>query len=102
MYVSGHIHEQVPRVLIPAVSVFERAPYPVGKSASVGVKEPASEFTWMAVHDLLLPGFEPDRAFMFPARSVLREQTRPVFRAADDVDAALFVDCHHRVIRAHG
>ena len=66
--VSGPVDEQVPRV--PAVTVLERAPHPVDKPATVGVKQPAGEIAGMASDDLLLPGLKLDFALVLASRPV--------------------------------
>jgi hypothetical protein len=49
------VHEQITRILIPSVAVFERPPDPVDPTVSVGVKKAAREVAGILRHDLLLP-----------------------------------------------
>src|SRR5260370_14832558 len=79
VYVSGPIDEEIPRVLIPAVAASEGPSHAVDGSAAVGMEEAASEIAGMVGHNFLLPGLKLDRALMFPAGTVLRKQTRPLF-----------------------
>jgi hypothetical protein len=95
VYVSGPIDEEIPRVLIPAVSILDRTPDPIDEPAAVGMEEAAGEITGVAGYDFLLPGFKLDFALVFPTRSVLRKQARPVLRTTSYLDASVPLDRHY-------
>jgi hypothetical protein len=68
------VHEQITRIPIPSVTLFERPPDPVDPAVSVGVKEAAREVTRILCQDPLLPRLQFDHALVFHAWPVLREQ----------------------------
>jgi hypothetical protein len=49
------VHEQITRILIPPVAVFDWPPDPVDRAAAVGVKKATGEVTGILRHDPLLP-----------------------------------------------
>jgi hypothetical protein len=54
--VSGPVHKEIPRILIPAIPVLERAANVIDEAAAIGMEEAAGEGAGMAGDDLLLPG----------------------------------------------
>jgi hypothetical protein len=52
------------------------------------VEQPTQEVVRVRLHDLALPRLEHDRSLVLAARTVLREQTRPVLPVGLDDDGA--------------
>ena len=57
--------------------------------------EPAEEEIWRAPRRILLPLRQVDRPFVLPARSMPREEHRPILGVARDVDVGEQI-CSHR------
>ena len=80
--------EQIPWVLVPVLAVLQRAADAVNTSVPVGVHQPASELSWVTLHDDLLPLSQLDLALGASSLPHAEETGR-----ASDLRAALLLRC---------
>src|SRR5215469_13360883 len=81
------VHEEVARILVPPLAVFDRPPDAVHRTAPIGVEKATREVAGVLRHDLLLPRLQLDAALVLPSGTMLWEQAGPVLRNALDIRA---------------